>query len=89
MTILPTSTHRCNEFAKKTRVLKALIEVTMTRWVPPIETKQYKMNAKSPHNEKHDNNCRIQNDSLTEINTFTVIPPSYTGILPAGPDIFT
>jgi hypothetical protein len=41
----PTSTHRFNELVKEARVLKAFIEVTMTRWVPSVETNQYQMNA--------------------------------------------
>jgi hypothetical protein len=77
----PIWTHRFNELAKKTRVLKAFIEVTMTRWVPPVETKQYKMNEKSPCIETHENNCTIQNDSLIEINTFTARPRHSSGVV--------
>jgi hypothetical protein len=74
-TIPPTSTHHFNELAKEARVVKTFIEVTMTRWVPPVETNQYKMNEKSPHTEMHDHNCTIQNvSSLIETETFTAIP---------------
>jgi hypothetical protein len=37
------STHCIYELAKETRVLEALIEVTMTRWVPTVERKQYEI----------------------------------------------
>jgi len=40
------STHCIYELAKETRVLEAPIEVTMTRWVPTVERKQYEIQCK-------------------------------------------
>jgi len=40
------STHCIYELAKETRVLEAPIEVTMTRWVPTVERKQYEIQSK-------------------------------------------
>jgi len=40
------STHSIYELAKETRVLEAIIEVTMTRWIPTVERKQYEIQCK-------------------------------------------
>jgi hypothetical protein len=40
------STHRIYELPKETRVLEAVIEVAMTRWVPTVERKQYEIQCK-------------------------------------------
>jgi len=40
------STHCIYELAKETRVLEALIEIAMFKWVPTVERKQYKIQCK-------------------------------------------